>query len=283
MRHRRTLTIRRDDHTGEPIAALFLVSDMDLDAQLRLVRDHLGPKLNILRLDLSVDRLEVEVEYTAHPKEASHLADAAAAIALKGAPRIALNLLKESLEMDPLNSNAIVALAATQVDLGRDREALVTMRRAREIGGDTPDLLRSLAAVSFRLELKHPAIEYLKLALELAPNDRSLTRMLAALGTPSPMSEARSLRAFEASPSTSAPAPRNEPSLVDRTDVVPGPSDMPSSDSSSVSVPHPRFSSVSGSALDSRQGSAFSLTLESKRRPKRPRLVRSGPPKSGNS
>jgi tetratricopeptide (TPR) repeat protein len=279
MRHRRTLTIRRDDHTGEPIAALFLVSDMELDPQLRLVRDHLGPKLNILRLDLSLDRLEVEVEYTAHPREASHLAEAAAAIALKGAPRIALNLLKESLEMDPLNPHAILALAAAQVDLGRDRDALVTLRRAREINGDTPDLLRSLATVSLRLDLKRPAIEYLQLALELAPNDRSLTRMLAVLGQSSRMSEARLLRALEGLPPTAAPAPSNEPFSLDLANALPGPSDIPSNDSSPVSALHPRFASISGSTLDSQPSSALSLTPESKRRPKRQRLVSSRRPK----
>ncbi|HEY2663120.1 MAG TPA: tetratricopeptide repeat protein, partial [Candidatus Binataceae bacterium] len=142
MRHRRTLTIRRDDHTGEPIAVLFLVSDMDADSQLHLIRDYLGPKVNILNLAFFSDRLEVQVEYTAHPVEASHLADAAAAIRLKGAPRIALSLLKESLEMDPLNPTALLAFAAAQVDLGRDRDALVSMRRAREVTGDNPELLR---------------------------------------------------------------------------------------------------------------------------------------------
>jgi tetratricopeptide (TPR) repeat protein len=259
MRHRHILTIRRDDHTGEPIAKLFLVSDMNPRSRLDLVGAYLGPKLEILNLALFPDRVEVEVEYTAHPKEASHLAEAAAAISLKGAPRIALNLLKESLEMDPVNPTATLAYAAAQVELGRDREALITMRRAREATGDSPELLRNLAAVSVRLGLKLAAVEYLKLAFELAPNDRSIVKMLHALNGTSVISPGAPTDELE------APA-----FLLDSAFAI----QDPSSDSPSQGG----LASLSSSKVDSKRTSRTRLTPGSKPR-HRPRLVPSRHPK----
>jgi tetratricopeptide (TPR) repeat protein len=180
------IVIMRDDHIGDPIGAIFLEPDDGEAGIFHRLRDYLGPKIKILRSDVLHDRVHLEVQGATFAEESSRLAAAAGELLRKGAPRNALMMYHEALALDPLNGNALHQMGALLEDRKRFREAYDALRRAREVLGDSVELLHALARVSVQMERVPTAVGYLEKALELEPNNNSLRRDLVALGRKPP-------------------------------------------------------------------------------------------------
>jgi len=194
----RRLTIVRDDHIGDPIGAIFLEPDDGPAGIVRRIADYLGPKTRILATEMMHDRVRVEVQSSPFSEESSRLAAAATELWRKGAPRNALSMYQEALALDSLNGHALHQLGLLMAELKQAREALLALRRAREVLGDSVELLHSLAGVCVMLERIPSAIGYLERALELEPHNPSIRRDLIALGRkppPPPSLPARGSRA----------------------------------------------------------------------------------------
>jgi Tfp pilus assembly protein PilF len=95
-------------------------------------------------------------------------------------------MYQEALALDPLNGHALHQMGALLEDRKRFREAYDALRRAREVMGDSVELLHALARVSVQMERVPTAVGYLEKALELEPNNNSLRRDLVALGRKPP-------------------------------------------------------------------------------------------------
>jgi tetratricopeptide (TPR) repeat protein len=195
----RVLTIARDDHIGDSIGAIFLDLEGGEQEVARRVREYLGGKIHIVRLELKRDRAIVEVQASAFSDEAVRLGEAASDLARKGAPRNALAMFKQALELDPLSGSALHEMGITLLELKRPSEALPILRRAREVLGDSIELLRTLARVCVAIERIPTAVGYLERALEMEPRNRMVRRELMALGrrpppTPMPLPGSATIR-----------------------------------------------------------------------------------------
>lgn len=179
---KKVLVIARDDHIGDPIGAIFLDLEEGGPEVTRRVREYLGGKIQILKLELKRDRAIVEVEASPFGEEASRLGTAASDLARKGAPRNAIAMFKQALELDPLEGQSLYDLGLALLEVKRPAEALAALRRAREVMGDSVDLLRIMARVCVALERVPTAVGYLERALEVEPANRVVRRELSALG-----------------------------------------------------------------------------------------------------
>lgn len=179
---KKTLVIFRDDHIGEPIGAIFFGLEEGEPETARRVCEYLGNKVRVLKIELDRDRVVVDVEASIFTEESDRMASAAADLIRKGAPRNAIAMFKQALELDPLGGQALYDMGLALLELKKPPEALAALRRAREILGDSADLLRSLAGVSVKMERVPTAIGYLERALDLEPGNRAIQRELRALG-----------------------------------------------------------------------------------------------------
>ena len=66
---KQNLVIFRDDHIGDPIGAIFLDLDDSQGEVARRVRQYLGGKARILKIELGRDRATVEVEASIFTEE----------------------------------------------------------------------------------------------------------------------------------------------------------------------------------------------------------------------
>src|ERR1700691_5188828 len=104
IRHRRQISIQRDDHIGDLLGAIFLdFSPARQDSIIERLGEYLGPRVRVIKVELSPDRAEVEVEVQALVEEGARLAAAANDLRLKGARRNALAMFRQSIELDPLS------------------------------------------------------------------------------------------------------------------------------------------------------------------------------------
>jgi tetratricopeptide (TPR) repeat protein len=179
---KKVLVIARDDHIGDPIGAIFLDLEDGGAEVARRVREYLGGKIQILKLELKRDRAIVEVAASPFSEEAGRLGTAASDLARKGAPRNAVSMFKQALELDPLEGQTLYDMGLALLELKRPAEALSALRRAREVLGDSVDLLRIMARVCVAMERIPTAVGYLEHALEVEPANRVVRRELAALG-----------------------------------------------------------------------------------------------------
>lgn len=183
VRQRKRLTILRDDHIGDPIGAMFLDCSPEYqDAILERLGDYLGRRVKILKLELAADRAEVEVEVRSMAEEAARLAATARDLARKGARRAAMSMLRDALELDPVNRNAALALGLLLAELEQSSEALKYLKLARECGTDDAELLYSLGRVSLSIDRTAAAIDYFERAFELDPGHFAVRRALTELG-----------------------------------------------------------------------------------------------------
>ncbi|HZP45953.1 MAG TPA: tetratricopeptide repeat protein [Candidatus Binataceae bacterium] len=190
--HRR-LVILREDHIGEPLGAVFLDQSPErAETNLSLLRTYLGPRVQILQVELFADRIQVQVEIQAFADEATRLAAVADDLVNKGAPRNALELFRRALELDPLNCHAARGAGALFMRQGRYQEALEMLRRARETGPENADVLYAMGQAALKLERLATATAYLERAFELAPDHFAARRALTELGRrPKPVSRPR--------------------------------------------------------------------------------------------
>ncbi len=145
MRRRQLLRIRRDDHIGDPVGMVFLdATDGPQDAIPPRLAEYLGSKVTILKAQLGREEIELEVECRAWREEANRLAAAARELLGKGARRNAIALYREALAMDPLNADALRGLGLALVSNAEWAEALRVLKLAREVVGDSPEILAAL-------------------------------------------------------------------------------------------------------------------------------------------
>ena len=183
LAHPRRLTILRDDHIGETLGAIFLDPSADkAEWTIDLLRGYLGPRVRIVKVELHGDRADLEVEVHAFGPEAEQLAAAAQDLRRKGARRAAVELFREALALDPLSYTAARGMGLALVELNRQGDALVMLKRARETGPADADLFCGLGQAALRQDRTASAIVYLEQACELAPGHFAARRALAELG-----------------------------------------------------------------------------------------------------
>ena len=175
--------LRRDDHIGDVVGAIFLdPSAENADAIIARLRDYLGKQVRVINAELTPDRIEVEVEVRALAEEATRLACAAGDLGRKGGRRNAVALFRQALELDPLNRDARLGLGLLLAELNCYREALAMLTLARESGPETVELLHALGRVSLQADRTASAISYLEKAFELDPGHFGVRRALSELG-----------------------------------------------------------------------------------------------------
>jgi tetratricopeptide (TPR) repeat protein len=190
------IVIRRDDHIGDRLGAIFLDPNPDhQDWIIDLVRGYLGRRPRLIKIELTYDRLEIQLMVQVLSEEAGRLAAAANELRKNGAPRNALHLLLQALELDQFHISALSGAAAALIDLKRYPEALAMSKRALEAGGESADLLLSMARISLKLERTASAVSYLERAHQISPGHFGVRRALIELGRkPRPAQRSAQLR-----------------------------------------------------------------------------------------
>ncbi len=179
---RQTITIRREDHIGDPIGIAWLAPDESVgDVVIGRLRDYLGHRVKIAKAEISRDKIEVEVESRGWREEAARLAAAARDLHQKGAKRNALSMCREALELDSLNPGAMTTLGIILADLERDKEALDALKHAREFGAGGIEVILAMMRCALRLERVGPAVQYANEALRLEPRNLEARRTLKAI------------------------------------------------------------------------------------------------------
>ena len=183
MRQRRSLTIRREDHIGDPIGLVFLEpAEINGDAVLERLSAYLGDKLRVTRADVSRDEITVEVEARRWIEEGARLAAAARELHAKGARRNAAAMYREALELDPLNAEATLWMGLALTEQEKFAEGLHALKRAREFGAGGVELLLAMGRCAARLDRSAAAVAYYEQALKLEPRNFVARRALSALG-----------------------------------------------------------------------------------------------------
>lgn len=194
----RRLVILREDHIGDALGAIFLDQSLErAESNFELLKNYLGDRIRISRLDMMVDRIELEVDVRAFADEATRLAAAAEDLQSKGAPRNALQLFRQALELDPLNFHAAKGAGTLFARHGHYDEALDMLRRARETGPENADVLYTMGQVALKLDRLATATAYLEQAFEISPGHFAARRALTELGRrpkPAPRQRAGSAR-----------------------------------------------------------------------------------------
>jgi tetratricopeptide (TPR) repeat protein len=182
--HRRTLVLRRGDHIGDPLGLVFLDDpDTISDPIVEKLRAYFGPRVRLLKADITHDAITVEVESHGWREESNRLAAAADDLHKKGARRNALEMYREALAIDPLNGEAMLGLGMALARSDKFSEALAALRRAREFfGKDNVEVLLAMARCAARLQRTATAIDYLEIAYEVDPRNFMVRRALRALG-----------------------------------------------------------------------------------------------------
>lgn len=181
-RQRRSLVIRREDHIGDPIGIAFLESaETDGDAVLDRLREYLGAKLKLIKAEISHDEITVEVESRGWSEEGARMAAAAHDLYAKGARRGALLMYRDAVQLDPLNSDALLRLGLALAEV-EHAEAFAALKRAREFGAGGVVLLLTMAQCAARLDRPATAIAYYEQALKLEPRNFVARSALRALG-----------------------------------------------------------------------------------------------------
>ena len=184
MRRRSSIVIRSDDHLGDPIGVIFMLEPEQLgDSVIEKLRDYLGHHTEVMKAVVSRDQIEVEVECAVFREESDRLVEAARGLQDNRLHTSAEATLHEALKLDPLNPNALTALAEVLQDSEKFSEAIAALVRAREASGnDTPQMLAMLGAYCLKVERTASAIMYCERALTLDPRNFSARRSLLALG-----------------------------------------------------------------------------------------------------
>jgi tetratricopeptide (TPR) repeat protein len=183
MRQRRTLTIRRDDHLEDGLGAIFFDPDEGNAPEiLERLRAYLGPRLRVLRAEVSAKHAIVEVEADGFPQESERLRAEAEKLWNAGGRRAAMVMIRDAAALDVLSDAAAATLGVFLLESDAPEQALAELKRAREIGGDSASIRRNLARACIAMGRRSTAIAYLRAADELQPNDFQTLRMLEQLG-----------------------------------------------------------------------------------------------------
>ena len=176
--------IRRDDHVGDPVGLAFLESpETNGDAVLERLREYLGDKLKLVKVEVSPAEITVEVESRGWTEESARMAAAARDLYQKGARRGALSMYRDALELDPLNADAVLRLGLALAEQNKFAEAFAALKRAREFGTDGGvELLIAMGRCAAGLARGPSAVAYYEAALKIEPGNFIARRALRALG-----------------------------------------------------------------------------------------------------
>lgn len=182
--HRRSVVLRRDDHVGDPIGLIFLEDAVTIsDRIIARLRDYFGPRVRILKAEVSHQEIVVDVESRGWRDESNRLATAAAELHRKGARRNAQAMYREALEIDPLNGDAMQGLGLALAENEKWAEGLSILKRARECQErDSVEMLTAMAKCAARLQRAASAVIYLERAYDLEPRNFVVRSALRALG-----------------------------------------------------------------------------------------------------
>lgn len=177
------IVIRRDDHIGDGLGFIFLESAAgDHDAIIERLREYLGSRIRILKAEIGAERIEIEVGGRRFADEASRLAEVAEGLRRKGASRNAMAHFNEALALDPFNVIALRGLGALLSSREDYSAAFRMLCKAREVGGDSPEVLHDMGRAAAGMGRIATAIVYLERGCELAPDNLAIRRSLADLG-----------------------------------------------------------------------------------------------------
>ncbi|HUY18424.1 MAG TPA: tetratricopeptide repeat protein [Candidatus Binataceae bacterium] len=190
MRQRGTLTIRREDHLEDALGAIFFEpAEGNESSILQRLRDYLGTHITLIRAEIGSKQMTVEVAAQCFGEESARLAAEADKLWSAGGRRAALAMSRDAVELDVLSQRAAATLGLFLLDSDAPGEALAALRRARELGPESAEVLRHLARVCLKLERKSSAVAYLRAAVAIAPRDFPALRMLDQLGYRKPRAE----------------------------------------------------------------------------------------------
>jgi tetratricopeptide (TPR) repeat protein len=182
-RRQRTLIIRRDDHIGDAIGLVFLETpETAAETIIERLRAYLGPSVKILKAEISREQIEVEVQARGWTEESARMAAAARDLFLKGGRRNALAMFQDAVALDPLCADTMTAYGLSLIEQEADAAGLEALKRARELGAASVEVLLAMARAAARLERRGAAIGYLEAVLELEPRNFAARRAMKAIG-----------------------------------------------------------------------------------------------------
>ena len=184
MRRRSSVLIRANDHLGDSLGAIFLLEPEQYgDTVIEKLCEYLGEQTQVVKAEVSRDRIEVEVECTVFRTESDRMVETARGLRRNRLYRSAASTLHEALKLDPLNPHALTAMAELLHDSENFSDAIAMLIRAREASdNDTPQTLAMLGACCLKVERTASAIRYFESALALDPRHVGARRSLLALG-----------------------------------------------------------------------------------------------------
>jgi Flp pilus assembly protein TadD len=156
------------------------------DALIDRLRDYLGPRVRVIKAEISRDALEVELESLGWRDEATRLAKAARDLYQKGARRNALSMCAEALALDSLNAEAMTTRGMILEGLERYEEALDAYTHAREfessgIGSSGIEVMLAMTRCALRLSRMGTALQYVHEALRIDPRNSEARRALRSI------------------------------------------------------------------------------------------------------
>jgi tetratricopeptide (TPR) repeat protein len=177
-RQRHVLILRRSDHKRDALGAVFLGAISDPADIRSTVERYLGPPFLVRAVEREGHALRVTVECARFQLESHNVTRMAQSLAKRGRLGAASDSFAEALKLDPLNAEALKAMAALHASAGELNEAEDRWIRAGEIRGYDGEMLRGLAAVALRGDRGPTARQYLEEALIVHPDDAEARRML---------------------------------------------------------------------------------------------------------
>ena len=180
MKRRLDIEIHREDHKYDALGQIFLGA-IDRTRTLAILREYLGTKVTLHRVELDDDRLRIQADVKEFPTESRNLVELAREMMRRGHVKGAVGQLEEALQLAPLNFEALKALGRLYY---RQRErdlARHYLTRAREVSGRDLDILRLLAEIALHQDQRLTALAYLEQVLRTRPSDRRARAALARL------------------------------------------------------------------------------------------------------
>ena len=110
------------------------------------------------------------------------MAAAARDLHRKGGRKAALAMYRDAVDLDPSNPDAVQGLGLAMAEQGNFADALMTLKRARELGATGTEMLLAMGKCAARLERDTAAIAYYEQVLKAAPRNFIARRALRALG-----------------------------------------------------------------------------------------------------
>jgi cytochrome c-type biogenesis protein CcmH/NrfG len=185
MKRRLEIEIHREDHKYDALGQIFLGA-IDRAETLTILREYLGTKVTLHRVELDDDRLRIQAEVKEFATESRNLVELAREMMRRGHVKGAVGQLEEALQLAPLSADALKTLGRLYYRQREPDLARQYLTRAREVSARDLDILRLLAEIALHQDQRLTALAYLEQVLRTHPSDR---RARAALARLQPASE----------------------------------------------------------------------------------------------